>query len=254
MINGPWRRSLQDVGARRGADVGSDHHLVTATLKLKLRRNGPGKARQQKFDVKKLKEPRAKSTFTLQLKNKFKALADAEKYTPPGASDINTMWEQIRKTYTQTSETCLRRRQKKRKELITADTWQVIESRRALKKKVMDTRSDRLKERYRQQYREADRTMKRMTRADKRAYMEDLASQAEEAANREEQGQLYTITKLVSGKYRGATDTPIADKQGRLLTTETEKKESWKEHFSEVLNRQPPTIEAEVPHQQRKNK
>ena len=43
MINGTQRRSLQDVRVRRGADVGSDHHLVTANLKLKLRRNGPDK-------------------------------------------------------------------------------------------------------------------------------------------------------------------------------------------------------------------
>jgi len=91
MINGTWRRSLQDVRVRRRADVGSDHHLVTANLKLKLERNGPNKARQQQFDAIKLKEPRARSTFTLQLKNKFQALADAEKHTPPGTSDINSM-------------------------------------------------------------------------------------------------------------------------------------------------------------------
>nr|KAG5700914.1 hypothetical protein BaRGS_012321 [Batillaria attramentaria] len=85
-----------------------------------------------------------------------------------------------------------------------------------------------------------------MTRADKRAYMEDLASQAEEAASRGEQGRVYKITKLVSGKYRGATDTPIADKQGQLLTTEAEQEARWAEHFSEVLNRPPPTTEADV--------
>ena len=77
-------------------------------------------------------------------------------------------------------------------------------------------------ERYKQQYREADRTVNTTTRADKQDYMEDLASQAEEAANRGEQGQVYKITKLVSGKYRGATDTPIMDKQGRLLTMQAE--------------------------------
>ena len=98
---------MRDLSVRGGADVGSDHHLVTATLKLKLRRNGPGKARQRYFDVKKLKEPRAKSTFTLQLKNKFQALADAGKHTPPGESGIDTMWEQIRVAYTQISEACM---------------------------------------------------------------------------------------------------------------------------------------------------
>ena len=36
------------------------------------------------------------------------------------------------------------------------------------------------------------------------------------------------------------------DKQGRLLTTEAEKDARWAEHFSEVLNRPPPTNEAEV--------
>jgi len=95
------------------------------------------------------------------------------------------MWEQIRTAYTQTSETCQGRRQKKRKEWITADTRQAIGNRKALKKKVMDTRSERLKERYRRQYRETDRAVKRMTRADKRAYIEDLANQAEEAANKD---------------------------------------------------------------------
>jgi len=55
-----------------------------------------------------------------------------------------------------------------------------------------------------------------MTGADKRACIEDLAcaDQAEEAANKGEQGQVYKITKLVSGKYRGTTYTPIVDKQG----------------------------------------
>ena len=31
-----WRSTFQDVRAKRGADVGSDHHLVVAQLKLKL--------------------------------------------------------------------------------------------------------------------------------------------------------------------------------------------------------------------------
>ena len=244
MINGKWRRSLQDVRVRRGADVGSDHHLVTATLKLKLRRNGPGRSRQQRFDTEKLRDNKARSTFVLHLKNKFQALADEENLVPPGKTGIDTMWDQVKTAYTQTSEACLGPKQKKRKEWITADTWQAIENRRALKKRVMESKSERLKERYKEEYREANQAVKRMTRTDKRIYMEDLASQAEEAANRGEQGQVYKITKLVSGKYRGATDTPVMDKQGRLLTSEAEQEARWTEHFNEVLNRPPPTTEA----------
>lgn len=38
-ISKKFRRSLQDVRVRRGADVASDHHLVVARLKLKLKKN-----------------------------------------------------------------------------------------------------------------------------------------------------------------------------------------------------------------------
>ena len=40
MINDTWKRSLPDVRVKRGADVGGDHHLVTAFIKLKLRSAG----------------------------------------------------------------------------------------------------------------------------------------------------------------------------------------------------------------------
>ena len=57
---------------------------------------------------------------------------------------------------------------------------------------------------------------------------------------------MYKITKFVSSKYRGATDMPTVDKQGRLLATEKEKEARWAENFNEVLNRSPPKIGAKV--------
>ena len=53
-------------------------------------------------------------------------------------------------------------------------------------------------------------------------------------------------SKLVSGKYRGTIESPIMDKQGRILTTEAEQEARLAEHFSEVLNGPPPTTKADV--------
>ena len=53
-IDGKWKRSLQDVRARRGADVGSDHHLVTAIIKLTLMKVTP-RSTIKKFDIGKLR-------------------------------------------------------------------------------------------------------------------------------------------------------------------------------------------------------
>ena len=66
---------------------------------------------------------------------------------------------------------------------MTADTWKAIDSRRTLKKTLIDTKSERLRERYQQQYSEADRQVKRLTRADKRTYVDGLAAEAEDVAN-----------------------------------------------------------------------
>jgi hypothetical protein len=246
MINGMWRRSLLDVRVKRGADVGSDHHLVTAALKLKLRKTGSSPRGPQHHDVEKLRDPKTKTAFTLQLKNKFQVLTDAVDQMQGDSGDINAKWQQFKTAYEQTCKACLGTKQRKRKEWITEDTWQAIENRRTLKKKVLEAKSERLKERYKQQYREANRTVKRMSRTDKRNHINDLASQAEDAAQRGEQGRVYKITKMVCGRYRGGTDTPIMDKQGRLLTTEAEQDARWTEHFSEVLNRPPPPTEADI--------
>ena len=55
LITGKWRRSLQNVRFRRGADVGSDHHLVVKHIKLKLKRTVTPIRLLKWFDVSKLK-------------------------------------------------------------------------------------------------------------------------------------------------------------------------------------------------------
>lgn len=77
--NGKWRRrSLRDVKVRRGADVASDHHLVTAEIKLKLKRSGPPVKMIPRFDVSMLKNHALKTTFIQQLRNRFQALTVEE--------------------------------------------------------------------------------------------------------------------------------------------------------------------------------
>ena len=38
IVNGRWRKSLMDVCVKRGADCGSDHHLLLGKIKLELRK------------------------------------------------------------------------------------------------------------------------------------------------------------------------------------------------------------------------
>ena len=74
VINGKWRRSLQDVRVMRVVDVASDHHIVVADIKLKLIKQSTHVNVKRKFDVGKLQDPNIKQEFKLEIKNRFQLL------------------------------------------------------------------------------------------------------------------------------------------------------------------------------------
>ena len=63
---------------KRGVDVCSDHHLVTAFIKFKLRSAERRMTAQRHFDTKKLCDPNVKNAFVLQVKNRCQALQNLE--------------------------------------------------------------------------------------------------------------------------------------------------------------------------------
>ncbi|CAH1270925.1 Hypp4514 [Branchiostoma lanceolatum] len=100
---------------------------------------------------------------------------------------------------------------------------------------MLNTKSRRAKDIYRNKNKE----VKRSARRDKRAYVVELASEAERAATRGELSKVYRITKTLCNQ-NSACSVPIKDKQGKLLTNEKEQAERWAQHFEEVLNRPEP--------------
>jgi hypothetical protein len=70
-------------------------------------------------------------------------------------------------------------------------------------------------------------------------FMEDLAREAESAPSNQRMGQIYQVTKQLSGR-KAQVSMPIKDKNSNMLTTEQEKYSRWKEHFQEVLSRKDP--------------
>ncbi len=52
-------------------------------------------------------------------------------------------------------------------------------------------------------------------------------------------GEVFEITKTLSGSKKTSVNA-VTDKDGNLLTEETAKRERWKEHFEEILNRPVP--------------
>ena len=105
--------------------------------------------------------------------------------------------------------------------------------------KLESTRSERVKQRIREQYKGKDREVKRSAREDKRRWLNEMAGDAERAAENERTGELHRIVKTLTGEKR-KVNTVVNDKNGRPTNEGRERLKIWKEHFDAVLNKDPP--------------
>lgn len=61
-----FRRAIEDVRVYSSADIGSDHELVMAKTRLKLCRQIPGRRKEQRCEIRKLKDPKIVQEFRLE--------------------------------------------------------------------------------------------------------------------------------------------------------------------------------------------
>nr|KAG5688457.1 hypothetical protein BaRGS_003054 [Batillaria attramentaria] len=242
-ISRKFRRSWRDVRVMRGADVSSDHHLLATTLRLRLKRHTNANSTRTRYNVGLLRNTDTQAAFRISLSNRFQPLQDL---IEDSEMDIETQWEHSKKLWHDTCEEVLGKRKTQHKEWISADTIQKLEVRKEKKTALNTSRTRRAKAKAQEEYTAADREVKRSTRKDKRDYIDNLASQAEEAAGQGNLKDLYQVTKKLAGKFQ-QTDKPVKDKNGHPLTTTEEQLKRWAEHFRELLNRPIPETPPDIP-------
>jgi hypothetical protein len=95
------------------------------------------------------------------------------------------------------------------------------------------------------EYNKAHKEVRQSVRKDRRTYIDNLAVQAEEAANMRNMKDLYDTTKKLAGNFRQISQQ-IKDKYGKVITTTGEQLARWAEHFKELLNRLPPDVTPKI--------
>ncbi|VDO56729.1 unnamed protein product [Schistosoma margrebowiei] len=118
----------EDVRTKRGADIASDHHLLVAKMKLKLKKHWTtGRTTSQKFNTAFLQDTNKLNKFKLALSNKFQAFHDllnGERTT------MESNWKGIKEAITSTCYEVLGHKKHHHKEWITVDTLDRIQKRR----------------------------------------------------------------------------------------------------------------------------
>ena len=246
IINKKWRRSLLDVKVYQGADVSSDHdYMLFAKVKLKLMAVDSNKQRRRVYDINRLKSQEVRRNFSIELKNRFAALAALEDETDQ--DPVECSWNRFKESYAAVAKKTVGFKKKKTKKWLSAETWARIEARRKAKEKMLNAKSSRQIQRTQQEYKIRDREVMRSAKKDKRNFIKTLASEAVRKQHLEKRdfGTVYKITKQLCGNNTNHS-MPVKDKQGKVITTEREQAARWVQHFEEVFNRPFSKMAAEI--------
>ncbi|VDP43670.1 unnamed protein product [Schistosoma margrebowiei] len=187
---------MEDVRTRRGADIASDHHLVVANLKLKLKKNWTtGQTVLQRFNTAFLRDTDKLNEFKIALNNRFQALQDLLKEEE---TIMEHNWKSIKEALTSTCQEVMGLKKHHHKEWISIETLDKIKERKNKKTAINNSRTRAEKVQAQGEYIEANKKVNKSIRADKK-YVEELATTAEKAAREGNMKQLYDTTKKLAG-------------------------------------------------------
>ncbi|VDP55033.1 unnamed protein product [Schistosoma margrebowiei] len=165
-IKKTFRRTIEDVRTKRGADIASDHHLLVAKMKSKLKKHWTvGRTISQKFNTAFLQDTNKLNKFKIVLSNNFQAfhgLLNGEGTT------VESNWKGIKEAITSTCHEVLGHKKHHHKEWITVDTLDKIQEKRNKKASINTSQIRAEKAKAQAEYTEVNKQVKRSIRTDKR--------------------------------------------------------------------------------------
>ena len=220
IINSRFRSSLKDVRVLRQPTCGSDHYLVRAKLRLRLRsfykKTKPGPL---KLSWGVLSDEAVKEKFQISLKNRFAALDDSD--------DVDRDEEIISKAILDCAQSLCPPVRRKKQRWISDECLDLVEQRK--KAKLVNFVD----------YRRLHREVKKQIKLEREQYWADVAAEAEEAASRNEFHVLYRTLNMLAGKS-STINNNIKKRDGSFVKSTDERLERWKEYFEDLYNHDSP--------------
>src|SRR5664279_1505412 len=228
MISKKWRGSLRNSRAFPSADVGSDHQLVLANVKLKLKRNRKQK-KKHRADILKLKDECIKKNYQEEIENRWKELSDSRRSSIKPTTEIDEDWRQISLILQGTADKVIGRMKTKRPEWITLQTLRLSDERREWKSK------RRASKEAAKHYNYLCRQVKKSAKQDREHYINDTCKAIEESRKQNKSREVYESIRKLTGKRTNKASI-IKDKDGVMLTDAEKVKTRWKHYFEDLYN------------------
>ena len=219
MVKQRFRNSVHNAKAYPGADANSDHNLVAADIKVKLKVVGKAKSRGR-WDTQNLKDGGV--SFRNDLEKKLDGNWKREE-------DITNRWNTLKAAIHTTAEETVGYRRDKRikKPWVTEEMLKKMEERRRWK--CIGTTEGK------HMYRKLNNELRRETTKAREKWWTE---QCDEINNLYEKGQIDKMYATVKNLDRKPTaqSKAILDKEGKLLVDENDILERWKEYIEELYS------------------
>ncbi|KAI5729084.1 hypothetical protein M8J77_025142 [Diaphorina citri] len=146
--------------------------------------------------------------------------------------DIENKWKNLKKTIQQCAkEVCGEKEKKKGKPWFDAQCKEMIDRRRSMREKWLNSNS----EEDRRAYNEQNKNTTKLLRQKKRRWLKGLMERAEEDRTGNNSRDFYRTTRFFRKEYKPKA-FGVKDKDGRTIIQQKEGLERWKEFFEELLN------------------
>ncbi|XP_075160302.1 uncharacterized protein LOC142233305 [Haematobia irritans] len=221
-ISKNWRGSLLDVRNKRGADIFTDHHLLTATIRLKVAAIKKGSRGQKRFDTAKLENPTTKSDFTNAIRDAF------------NNHSTNDTWTHTKNILIKAAEEHIGYKTMTKKPWITDKTWNLIRMRSEAKNATNSAKTRNAKTLAQREHARLDKMVKKSARSDKRNWSNQIALTAQAAADTHRNRDLYKSVRQLT-RSSTATSKPLRSSNGELTSIKEEQIKIWETYYKELL-------------------
>ena len=221
LVSKRFRSSFKDVRVRRGACIGSDHHMLLAKVSLRLQSCIKRNSTSPPLDYSSLRDLTVAQQFQLKLENRFSALEVEE-------VNVEDAWTNISETITSSLKDVCPKRKRRKKPWISNNTLALVEERRQAVVENNKPRRNKL-----------NKQISKALIADETAWFNHKASIMEEAAINGNSRVLYDTLRSLTGQ-RSTVSEDIKDINGSFIVGKAAKLERWANYFEDLLNRPDP--------------
>ena len=225
LIRKRFRNSIKQCKTYPGADIGSDHNPVVATMKIRLKKAQSKSEKKTLYDIDSLKNKETQEKYLVEVRNKYdtlmyEGLEQYKRETP--TKQIDMEWNCIRESIKEANVKLPPKERKAKQPWMTTDILNLMDERK--KKKNTEI------------YQALDRQVDKRCKEAKREWLETKCQNIERYSKSQHTRAMFEeINSIIKPSRSRTAGRCIKNKEGKILFEKEDIKRRWTEYIEELF-------------------